>query len=380
MRESLWEQQYDMTWHQRRTAAMSEQPTLRMISGVGAKGPACFLLEAQGKRLMLDLGYGPQPGLWPNVDNVGRVDALVLSHSHKDHIGGLSLLPKVGNPPIFATEITAKKLPAGLNVHSLPINGRGDVLGIPVDTGRNGHAPGGIWMRFHGGSGLLYTGDYSTESALYAFDTPPKSRTVLLDSSYGDDDTPIAERQKALEPYFAGDVLLPAPADGRGPDIALYLATAGRTVRLDDATRAAVRELTGPARAYLRDGLESKLAQLAEAAPPPGEPSGATFSTPADGSGGTTAKLIEEWENATQPAIVFTGYIPPDSPADRLVKGGRAKFLRWSVHPRLSDTIALVRASGATTVIPAFCDSKFLPALKAALAPANVTMDQVVAL
>ena len=30
---------------------MSEQATLRIISGVGAKGPACFLLEAEGKRL-----------------------------------------------------------------------------------------------------------------------------------------------------------------------------------------------------------------------------------------------------------------------------------------------------------------------------------------
>jgi Cft2 family RNA processing exonuclease len=359
---------------------MSEQPILKIISGVGAKGPACFLLEAQGKRLMLDLGYGPQPGLWPDVDNVGRVDALVLSHSHKDHIGGLSLLPKIGNPPIFATEVTAKKLPAGLTVHSLPINGRGDVLGIPVDTGRNGHAPGGIWLRFHGGSGLLYTGDYSTESALYAFDMPPKSRTVLLDSSYGEDDTPIAERQKTLEPYLAGDVLLPAPADGRGPDIALYLASSGRTVRLDDATRSAVRDLTGPARAYLRDGLETKLAQLAEAAPPPGEASGATFSTPADGSGGSTAALIARWEHAAQPAIVFTGYIPPGSPADRLVKSGRAKFLRWSVHPRLSDTVALVRATGAATVIPAFCDSKFLPALQEALKPATVTMEQVIPL
>ena len=77
---------------------------------------------------------------------------------------------------------------------------------------------------------------------------------------------------------------------------------------------------------------------------------------------------------------MFTGYIPPGTPADRLVKSGRAKFLRWSVHPRLSDNIAQLRATGAATVIPAFCDAKFLPALQAAFKPASVTMDQVVAL
>ena len=359
---------------------MSEQAVLKIISGVGAKGPACFLLEAQGKRLMLDLGYGPQPGLWPNVDDVGRVDALVLSHSHKDHIGGLSLLPKIGNPPIFASEITAKKLPAGSNVHPLPMKGRGDVLGIPVDTGRNGHAPGGIWMRFHGGTGLLYTGDYSAESALYAFDPLPKSRTILFDCSYGDDDTPLAERLKILAPHLAGDVLLPAPADGRGPDIALHLYRAGKEIRLDDMTRTAIRDLTGPARDYVRDGAEADLAKLADAALPPGEPSGATFSTPADGSSGTSAKLFEQWENKPQPGIVFTGYIPPGTPADALVKKGRAKFLRWSVHPRLSDHVTMVQTTGAATIIPAFCDSKFLPALQAALKPASVTMDKVITL
>src|SRR5690348_5798338 len=164
-----------------------DQALLQLISGVGKKGPACFALQVQGKRLVLDLGEGPPPGCLPEVDRAAPADALILTHGHKDHIGGLSLLAKLGNPPVYATEIVAQSLPEDVKARALPIRGTTEVLGIPLETGRNGHAPGGVWLHFGFGEGFLYTGDYSAESALYAYDAPSRAAaTALIDCSYGD--------------------------------------------------------------------------------------------------------------------------------------------------------------------------------------------------
>ena len=47
--------------------------SVRLISGVGKKGPACFLLEAGGRRLVLDLGEGPPPGCLPDIEGIGSL-------------------------------------------------------------------------------------------------------------------------------------------------------------------------------------------------------------------------------------------------------------------------------------------------------------------
>jgi len=357
--------------------------TLRLISGVGRKGPACFVIETAGRRLMLDLGEGPPPGVLPDVEGVGPLDALVLSHGHKDHVGGLSLLAKLGNPPVYATEIVARGLPKGLSVRPLPIGGTGEVLGIEVTTGRNGHAPGGVWLHFAIGAGFLYTGDWSTESILYAYDPPTKTAAIaLVDCSYADYDRPIGECWSALEPFAErGPLLLPVPANGRGPEIALQFLRFGRTdIYVDDAMDRVLRQLCTTDTASVRADVDDDLKALAVTAKPIDGARGIMLAASADGTSGASKPLLERWEQASKPAIVFTGYRAPDTPADRLIKSGRAQFLRWNVHPRLADAVALAQSIKAKTVIPAFCDCSRLDVLAQAFAPAWVTMDEPVKL
>jgi Cft2 family RNA processing exonuclease len=355
--------------------------SLRLISGVGAKAPACFLLEAEGRRLMLDLGEGPPPGLMPNVDGIGTIDALVLSHGHRDHVGALALLPKLGNPTVYATDIVLRALPKDLDAWALPVGGRSDVLGIAVETGRNGHAPGGVWLHFVVGDGFLYTGDFSRESILYAYDPPTApAATLLMDCSYGSYEAPIATCWQKLAPFAARPLLLPVPANGRGPEIAFEFLRHGRTdIFVDDAMANALRELAEGASVSAQANVRDDIKRLIATVKPIDGPRGIMLAGSADGTSGATARLFAEWGDRPEPAIVFTGYINPTTPADHLAKSGRAQFMRWNVHPRLADTVALLRDVRAKTVIPAFCDRTQLPALAAAFAPARVTMDSEIA-
>lgn len=355
--------------------------TLRLISGVGTKGPACFVVEAGGRRLVLDLGEGPPPGVMPDVDGIGRADALILSHGHRDHVGGLALLPKLGNPPVYATEIVARGLPNGIAARPLPVRGTAEVLGIAVETGRNGHAPGGVWLNFAIGKGLLYSGDYSTESALYAYDPPAgPAATALLDCSYADYQKPLAECWNGLAAFVArGPLLLPVPANGRGPEIALELMRHGvDDIFVDDAMRKALQQLSDSDAIALRPDAGDDVRRLTDLVRPIDGARGVMLAASADGTSGATARLLPQFEPLPEVAILFTGYVNPTTPAERLTKSGRAQSLRWNVHPLLSDTVTLVRSVGAKTVIPAFCDREKLAALAAALAPARVTMDETV--
>ncbi len=343
------------------------------LSGVGHKGPACFLLETPAARLVLDLGEGPDVGQRPNLSRVGRVDAILISHAHPDHCGALDLVEQVGNPPIWATADVWWAL--GRAGPMLPQTGETQIAGLSVQTGRAGHAPGGVWLRVNIGGGLLYMGDHSTESRLYAFDPPPPSRCVVLDASYGLYDQAQAEAQAALLPWAEAGALFPVPAGGRGPEMAVWAAAGGVPFAVDDAVRDMILWLLGRGQESLRPGADVGLRHALAKAEPLGAPV-ATFAAKPNATGGAAQHLIPAWQAARRP-IVFTGYVAAQSPAEALVNAGEAEVIRWNVHPRLSDLTALVRAVGATRVIPAFGVARHLPGWRTAFQPAETVLEEV---
>lgn len=82
---------------------------INVLSGLGDKGPAAVVVETQCKRLLLDAGGALHPGDPITWANDLDVDAVLISHDHIDHIGGVTQLP--ADLPLYCTPLVAKALP-----------------------------------------------------------------------------------------------------------------------------------------------------------------------------------------------------------------------------------------------------------------------------
>jgi hypothetical protein len=343
---------------------------LTSLSGLGGKLPAAFLLEIASRRILLDLGEGPEPGVFPDLSGVGPVDALVLSHAHQDHCGGLPLSPCVGDPPVYATAATFRQIDearlAAPRRRLLPDAGQARIAGLPITLGRSGHAPGGIWIHVDADGGFLYTGDWSCESALLPFDPPPPAGCLLTDASYGDRSEPLAGQIAAVAEAARAGAVLPVPAGGRGPEVALALAGHGLLPRLCPVIHA---ELAGIASGADGVGTPRQRAQAAAllAAQPTGnwQARDVIIATEANGEAGHAATLLARSGEGFR--FLFSSHVPDGTPAADLLAAGSARWLGWNVHPRLADTLALAEATRAIHVLPAFARPEAMTALRAGL-------------
>lgn len=355
--------------------------SLKPVSGLGAKGPACFQVRMAGRTFLLDIGAAagsdPQDVDLRRIDR--PIDAILLSHQHPDHIGSLVSWDLLGRPPVFATPGVARTVAArfGIECATLAMRGRSEVGGVAVTTGANGHSPGGVWLHLHGADArLLYMGDHSTESLLFPLDAPPPAETLILDASYGVDDVVQEERRAAILGLLKeGRVLLPAPAAGRGVEFLLFIVEAGLPApAICEKTRRQVVALIEDRDVVLRPGIAERLARALEAAVPIVR---APVRTVILGDpyleDAASQELAAAWTAAGAP-ILLTGHVAKGTPAHRLREKGAAGWSRWNVHPTLSQNVALAKEVGARRVMPAFGDLRHAERWHAAFAGLEVML------
>lgn len=218
-------------------------PWVEVLSGLGEKGPACIRLWTGRQLWILDVVFGPEASSPFRSEWLQGADAVFITH---DHIGGAAHAIRA-HLPIHTTACTARALPPGADLRLLPECGQTVIDGIPVTTGRNGHAFGGVWLHFGlGEEGLFYSGDWFEESEWFAFDPPPGAGTALIDASYHLDPVQQVARRAELDavPHRlapAVQVLFPVPPSGRAGELALHLMRRG-AVSLDDACRSILGE------------------------------------------------------------------------------------------------------------------------------------------
>jgi len=374
---------------------------LALHGGFAEKGRTSLGIETDGYHLLLDAGVKTSArggaDYWPalRTEELRALDAIVITHAHEDHVAALGWCIEHGfDGRIFMTRETARELDDCLagyaeashsarvqaaHIETLPLGADALRVGpLRIGTGRSGHVAGGVWCSIADArTRVVYCSDVAPRSPVFAMDPLPRCDALVIDASYGEDETDATTRAGAIAAWVGrhpGGCVLPTPLYGRSAEL---LAIVPGLIALAPGMREALRSQID-ASAWLVDDVAARLtARLAASVdwrPHDRLPKAALLCHDAMGLSGTSPEILRQVQAHRHPAL-FTGHLPAHSPGERLVADGAAEWIRLPTHPTLPENLAIVAASGASLVIGHSCDADALarlalriPALRVELA------------
>jgi ribonuclease J len=167
------------------------------LGGVGEVGRNMACIELEGRILIVDVGLSFPSADMPGIDlvlpdfdyirnNADRVEAVVLTHGHEDHIGALPyLLREIRDVPVYGTAFTLELLKGKLEEHGVT-----DRCELHLAVPGEGAEVGPFVMRF-----LRVTHSIPDGMAV-AVDTP--FGTILHTGDFKIDQTPLDGRATDL--------------------------------------------------------------------------------------------------------------------------------------------------------------------------------------
>lgn len=180
------------------------------ILGSGSKGN-CALVEGPEGLIMIDDGFSRRETLRRMAElglDEGRVRALILTHEHSDHVGGVSVWCKRWEGAMFASEGTAdtRKYLACLPFESFAPGDALEVAGITIETFATSHdVVNPVGFRFSaGGDAVGYVTDTGT-LAPRAMELLHDVRILALESNHDMQMLRCGEYPRALQDRIASD-------------------------------------------------------------------------------------------------------------------------------------------------------------------------------